>query len=49
MNIKEYNKEYRKNNKEKVLELCENWRNNNRNYIKEYNKKYQENNREKIL
>tara|TARA_R110001599_G_scaffold81062_1_gene218876 strand:- start:191 stop:649 length:459 start_codon:yes stop_codon:yes gene_type:complete len=46
---KEYNKEWRENNKEKIEEYKKKWSENNKEEIKENKKKYYENNKEKII
>ena len=45
----EENKQYRENNREKILEHGRQWYKNNREKSRDLNKKYRENNREKIL
>ena len=44
----EYDKQYRKNNKEGIKEYGKQWRGNNPEYNKEYHKKYRENNPGKV-
>jgi len=46
---KEYNKYYRENNKEKVLENKKEYRENNREKMRQKGKEYRENNKEKLL
>jgi hypothetical protein len=45
---KEHQKEYRKNNKEKIREHCKEYRKNNKEKRDNYNKEYYQNNKEKI-
>jgi len=45
---KEYDKQYRKNNKERIKEHHKQYRENNKERIKEHHKQYRENNKERI-
>jgi len=46
--MKEYCKEYRENNKDKISEYKKEWHENNKDKISEYKKEWHENNKEKI-
>lgn len=46
--VKEYNKQYREENKEEIKELNKQWRKENKEEIKEYNKQYYKENKEEI-
>ena len=45
---KEYNKQYRENNKERIKEVNKQWKENNKEYYKEYKKQWEKNNKEYI-